>query len=106
MDERNKKKKKQKILFGVFYMLFMMVCGYGIGYLIGKIQKDYLSEGDFGIEKILYIMSIALVAWGIGWMAHVYIHEMGHMIFGLLTGYKFQSCAQPRAINQMGENPI
>jgi len=88
----NKIKKSKFIRFmskiGIFIVL-----GAIIGFIVGKIFSDFIAEyivGDnffIGILRIYGILALFLVLY----LAHVIVHEAGHLIFGLLTGYSFVS---------------
>ena len=76
---------KNKIIQGVLQLIGIMVVGAVVGYFVGKIAGDSLSKVD--TPNIILL----LIAGGIVFILHVIIHEAGHLVFGLLSGYKFIS---------------
>lgn len=84
-----KAKKKKKIVWQQYIgMLFMLLigacCGY-IGLYVGE-----KAAGQSSKESILvYIVLILSIYPAL--FFHLIVHEAGHLIFGLLTGYKFSS---------------
>ena len=84
-----KAKKKKKIVWQQYIgMLFMLLigafCGY-IGLYVGERAAGPSSKQDIFIYIIL-ILSIYPALF-----FHIIVHEAGHLVFGLLTGYKFSS---------------
>ena len=86
----NAKKQKKKsgtqwiILLG--YMLIGAVCGVVI---LGHL--DHLPDGGTsGTEKAIRLMLLFLCMYG-GMLVQIVIHEAGHLVFGLATGYRFNS---------------
>ena len=86
-------KKKSKFLSGV---IFLVVCG-AIGAIIGILSvtyfKDfmdnYIKSDNFLLELLRYYGLILIFF--LGYMIHIIIHEAGHLVFGLMTGYSFVS---------------
>lgn len=86
-------KKKSKFLSGV---IFLVVCGV-IGAIIGILSvtyfKDfmdnYIKSDNFLLELLRYYGLILIFF--LGYMIHIIIHEAGHLVFGLMTGYSFVS---------------
>ena len=76
---------KKKIINGLLQILGIMIVGGIIGYAVGKIAGDSLSKVD--APNIILL----LIAGVIAFILHVIIHEAGHLVFGLLSGYKFIS---------------
>lgn len=86
--KRDKKKKLETTLFGILTFIFAGVCSGVAGFLIGAISKKYVGEstGAFLICMGGLILLLILVL-----NIHIYLHELGHLLFGKLTGYQFQS---------------
>jgi hypothetical protein len=86
-------KKKNKFLPG---FIFIVVCG-AIGIIIGILFKSYLKEfmdiyiksDNIFVESIRFYGFILLFF--TGYMIHIIVHEAGHLVFGLITGYSFVS---------------
>ncbi len=78
-----KEKKKNFKLQNVLFIIIFIVIGFFCGILIGK----YIAQKE---EPLISII-ILLAAMYIMMFLQIIIHESGHLIFGLLTGYKFVS---------------
>lgn len=83
-------KKKKKIVWQQYIaMVFMMV----IGAICGIIMVTYVERSN--ADTPFYQNILSLVGMFAGMYAalffHLIVHEAGHLIFGLLTGYKFSS---------------
>lgn len=84
----NKKKKFpwQQILFFCVFLVIGWCCGYFIGEYVGKAAEAGKSMTEIALSSVglfaLMYVSIFL---------HTAIHEAGHLVFGLLTGYGFSS---------------
>lgn len=70
----------KKLLLVLQYLLFMAI-GAGLGLFVGKMFPD-LDKFDAVLLVIAFFISIFL---------SIIIHEAGHLLFGLLTGYSFSS---------------
>ncbi len=92
MNETKKKKKKfswKPVLMIVAFITVSFCIGLGIGALMDPVLDpiiDKLSMGEFllglaGIYMFLLLFSFMQTV----------VHEAGHLIFGLLTGYKYSS---------------
>ena len=88
MREKPKKRKivwQQYIAIG-FFMLIGAVCG--------VLMMMYIEQGDGAgkplHEKILSLIGLFLVMY-VAIFMQLMIHEAGHLVFGLLSGYKFSS---------------
>ena len=72
-------------------ILLCMLIGYGVGWGLGHI----LGGGDDGESidkmKMAEAVLIAFAALVVGVLANAILHEAGHLVGGLLTGYKFLS---------------
>ncbi len=91
MEKRIKKEKKQKIFFSASVILFLMVCGLSTGYMLGGIRKRYFAGVEVDLGDYLYVLALVLVIISVLYILHIYLHEIGHMVAGLLSGYRFQS---------------
>lgn len=89
MGEKNKEKKQRikkirNIIMTIMYLLLSM----GVGFLISYFGADYLkSDIEFSSEFMIVLGLLVLLSL----LLQIIIHELGHMVFGLLTGYKFVS---------------
>jgi len=75
-------KKKKKFPWGaVIYILVCALIGGCIGVVMGK------NDVEFDLFTMLWIM----VSFVLAVFLHIIVHEAGHALFGMLTGYKFLS---------------
>lgn len=87
MDKTKAKKKTvwQQYIAAAFMMLTGGVCGFVMVMYLDSFRADApLYEEIFSLVGLFLGMYIAL-------FFHVLLHEAGHLVFGLLTGYKFSS---------------
>ncbi|MBR3966070.1 MAG: M50 family metallopeptidase [Clostridia bacterium] len=83
-----KKKKKivwQQYIGAVFMMLIGAVCGFVMAEYLFLSSEDYPIYG-----KILSLAGLFLGMY-VAFFFHIIVHEAGHLLFGLMTGYKFSS---------------
>ena len=74
------------LLLGI---VFVAACFAG-GILVGMIIGDRLGD-NLTVEAYFFNLALVLIS-TYGWLIlHIIIHEAGHLVFGLLTGYKFSS---------------
>ena len=67
----------------VLFILFFMVVGGFLGIFIGMMTDGgNITPIDLLLVATYFILSIVL---------HIIIHEAGHLVMGLLTGYTFLS---------------
>ena len=76
---------KNKIVNALLQLIGIMAVGAVVGYFVGKIAGDTLS----GVDKPNIILF--LITGVIAFILHIIVHEAGHLVFGLLSGYKFVS---------------
>ncbi len=76
---------KNKFINGLLQILGIMIVGAIIGYSVGKIAGDTLASVD--APNIILL----LIAGVIAFILQVIVHEAGHLVFGLLSGFKFIS---------------
>jgi len=83
MAEKRKKIDIRKYIGLLFFLCIGGVCGWFIGYYLGETAAD----GDLWQT----LLSFAVLFCGMYVMiyAQIIIHEAGHLVFGLLTGYRF-----------------
>lgn len=85
-------KKKMRIEQAIFYVittLGFMCIGGCIGYVIVTIQKRM--GGNISGLKLCVMALLALTAIFLSYAINMCLHEIGHMIFGLMSGYEFSS---------------
>ncbi|NMD38889.1 MAG: M50 family metallopeptidase [Christensenellaceae bacterium] len=71
-------------------MTVFAVCGAIIGFIAGKEGLILFNDAD-SIVTVIIKFGLLLLAFGIISYLQIIIHELGHLIFGYLTGYKFVS---------------
>ena len=88
MDYKTKRKIEQMI-FSV--LLFVGFGGVGacVGHFLGYVEKNYFIK--MNVMEFLAALMLALAVIFLSYYINICLHEIGHMIFGLLTGYKFNS---------------
>ena len=88
MSNKPKKKKTtwQQNIATIFFMLIGAVCGFLMMMYIDR----YLGEDAKTHEVILSLVGL-FVGMYAAMFFHMIIHEAGHLIFGLLSGYRFSS---------------
>ena len=85
MKDYNRKKRKTNYSFLILCLIGVFL-GAGIGIAAGYFFPG-LFDVDFG-ELILYLLLLVFCLI-IFWLVQNILHELGHLVFGLLTGYKF-----------------
>lgn len=88
MDKQKTKNKWEwtKYLGVVFFLFIGFLCGICIGKLIYLPDAETLPLGQYLLQMAFMIIWMYLAI-----LLHMIIHEAGHLVFGLLTGYKFSS---------------
>ena len=83
------KRKIEQMVFGVLMFVGFAGVGAFVGYFLGSVEKN------FGIKmnaiEFLAVSVATLAVVFLSYYINIFLHEIGHMIFGLLTGYKFNS---------------
>ena len=85
-----KEKKRSKIGCHVISIAFFAAMGAALGFLMMAFVDWQMPEGISSGEKI-FRMSAMLVFLYLSWFLHIVIHESGHLVCGLLSGYTFSS---------------
>ena len=86
----NQSKKKKKIVWQQYIgMAFMML----IGVACGVVMVSYLDNATADRPLYQELLSLAGLFLGmyLAFFFHMILHEAGHLVFGLLTGYRFSS---------------
>lgn len=83
-----KEKKKSNLGQVIMFILFFVLCG-GCGFF-GARYVD-VSLGNESPQKKIMFLILVLVFLYLSIFLHIIIHEGGHLIFGLLSGYEFAS---------------
>lgn len=86
----SKNQKKKKIVWQQYIgMAFMML----IGAICGVVMVSYLDKSPEDTPLYQELLSFAGLFLGmyVALFFHMIVHEAGHLLFGLMTGYKFSS---------------
>lgn len=86
MSKEKKKKKAGSALGIVLFMLIGMVCGIMMAGYLGEMIKERESVGE-----ALCILAILFVWMYVVMFLQIAVHEAGHLVFGLFSGYRFSS---------------
>ncbi len=84
-----KKAKIEQFIFGFVTLIGFCCIGGSVGYFIGTLQKN--AQEKMSIPMLTIMAALAIVVIFLAYSINIYIHEIGHMFFGLMTGYKFSS---------------
>ncbi|MER1954279.1 MAG: site-2 protease family protein [Desemzia incerta] len=82
---KTKQKKKNPVLKNILFLSLSM----GVGLLLGVFGAVFLPETV--LEWNVFHLVMGIVFFCLSYFLHILIHELGHLIFGLLTGYSFVS---------------
>ncbi|MBQ7299047.1 MAG: M50 family metallopeptidase [Clostridia bacterium] len=85
MSEKREKKKFN--LRNYVGMLFFLAIGGFSGWFIGYYLGETAADG--GLGQTLWSFAVLLLGMYVMLYAQIVIHEAGHLVFGLLTGYRF-----------------
>ncbi len=88
-DEKEKGNRLKK--GNVIMMIMCLVMGGFCGFFGVWGMDELIKEKSGGIGVVLLIISAVLVFVYIAMFLQIIIHESGHLLFGLLTGYRFSS---------------
>lgn len=82
---KTRKKKKSPLLKNILFLSLSM----GVGLLLGIFSAVFLPETV--LEWNVFHFVLGIIFFCLSYFLHILIHELGHLIFGLLTGYSFVS---------------
>ena len=85
----NNKKKKNYLGMGVVLLIYVIV-----GALCGKSMGKYMASAgwwELPVNGALITSALFLLIFYASVLIQVIIHEAGHLVFGLATGYRFSS---------------
>lgn len=97
--------KKEKI-FNIIYSALGLLISAAIGFLCGYAILEYVGKLGSGLSLPLYLLALAagLLALALAVILQILIHEGGHLIFGLISGYGFVSFRVGSLMLLKGEN--
>lgn len=86
-------KSKGRLKGLLIWIIVGAVIGVVIGILAGKYFDDYLKAHIYHPNILFIFLKVYgyLLVFFIGYILHIIVHEFGHLVFGLLTGYSFVS---------------
>lgn len=90
MKNNNSLKKKKIVWRQYIGTTFFLLIGMFCGLLMGKFIGQQFSEDKPIWNTLLFCVGILLVMY-LGILVQLIIHEAGHLVFGLISGYKFSS---------------
>ncbi len=85
MSDNTTPKKKKDYTGVIVYAVLLVICG-----CAGWFGADFINA-NLGGEAFFLNLLIALVGVYLAFFLQIILHEGGHLIFGLLTGYSFVS---------------
>lgn len=87
---KDKGKKKKGSLKQYIGLIFMIIIGGAGGFLAAGYLDSVLETGK-SPQELLFFTGGILICFIIACYLQIIIHEAGHLIFGLLSGYRFSS---------------
>jgi hypothetical protein len=88
--EKNRKSKKNGKLKGFLVMLITIIGSAAVGIFIADTIFALLGDNMGFAEYFVWLCLYLLVLYAAHFL-QIIIHESGHLVFGILTGYKFSS---------------
>ena len=88
--KKRETEKKKKDGGQILVMLMFMAIGAAAGLVMAKFMLEGMAEGETLLDRLPVIAVLFVGLYGI-MFAHIALHEAGHLLFGLLTGYGFSS---------------
>ncbi|MBO5353401.1 MAG: hypothetical protein J6A77_08905 [Lachnospiraceae bacterium] len=91
--EKTKKKKVKKIVRFLLGFSLMLGIGFCVGMLAGKLFKSELKPivNSMSLGEFIFCVCGFYLWFWFSTLVQVVVHEAGHLVFGLLSGYKFSS---------------
>lgn len=83
------KAKTQTAIYLVITYIGFIGCGFCIGLLLEWLDDIKGSKLSVFECVVTFLMSITIMS--VAYLVHICLHECGHTLFGLITGYKFLS---------------
>lgn len=86
-NHRDKKNKVANMIVTTIMMLYFMACGA----MLGALLVTVLPEGKVPLMQVILEIIAIMIAFYVCLFVQLCVHEVGHMICGLLSGYQFVS---------------
>lgn len=88
--ENRQNGKKKKLGGHILFIAVFAVIGAGIGFMVAA-YADQMVSTDAGIGEYIFMAALLLVGLYVSMYLQFVIHEAGHLVCGLLSGYHFSS---------------
>ena len=85
MSDKSSQKKKKNLIGTLVYIFLLVVCGC-FGFFGAELIDSHLGGEDFFINLAVMLGGLYLAIF-----LQIILHEAGHLVFGLATGYRFVS---------------
>lgn len=82
-DKKNKKKNLGQIIYTIIMLLAGLLCGGMAGVILAHAEEQ-------GVEFWAGMVALFLGIYG-AMLIQIIVHEAGHLVFGLMSGYEFSS---------------
>ncbi len=82
-DKKNKKKNLGQIIYTIIMLLAGLLCGGMAGAVLARAEEQ-------GVEFWVGMVALFLGIYG-AMLIQIIVHEAGHLVFGLMSGYEFSS---------------
>lgn len=83
-------KKKKSGIRQYIPMAFFVLLGAGCGFLMGYFSQKLADQTGSRAVQIVLVGSLFVMMY-LSILVHLILHEAGHLLFGLLSGYRFSS---------------
>lgn len=85
---------QKKIRSGIVRFLIYIIVGAGVGAIVAVVLSHMQHRGETGLDDtplLLFNLLLVFIAVLVAIRLQVIVHEAGHLVFGLSSGYKFVS---------------
>lgn len=89
MSEKKKKTASQKLTSSLSFIVFALI-GAAMGGVTIFFEEKIFGEDPTAMQSFMFLLG-GFVLMVISFIPHVIVHEAGHLVGGLLSGYKFIS---------------
>ena len=90
-EKREQKGKRQQLFVNIFMFIYMALCLFVIGYKVGNMKEKLFPEKEPGMGVVLFVVAAFMLVGSAAFLFQIYVHETGHLLFALMTGYRFVS---------------
>lgn len=87
---KTSKRKKKKNKSNILTVLILIICCAGVGFFLG-LTGVLNSPKDMDFKEFIIILFIRTIIFLLSYYMQIIIHEGGHLVTGLMTGYRFSS---------------